>query len=67
MMSLVSIMSDTNIKNSFSDAVRGRNTGQTKNLTQIIGEYSQLNKNKVFPTSKPDEELSHYYNHGNAD
>ena len=60
-------MSDTNIKDSFSDAVRGKNLGQTKNLTQIIGEYSRLNKNKVFPVSKPDEELSHYYSHGNAD
>lgn len=60
-------MSDTNIKNSYSDAVRRKNLGQTKNLTQIIGEYSQLNKNKAFPVSKPDDDLSHYYYHGNAD
>ena len=60
-------MSDTNIKNSHSDAVRRKNLGQTKNLTQIIGEYSQLNKHKAFPVSKPDDDLSHYYYHGNAD
>ena len=60
-------MSDTNIKNSYSDAVRRKNLGQTKNLTQIIGGYSQLNKHKAFPVSKPDDDLSHYYYHGNAD